>query len=72
MVHLELPDNWQDLAAGYVLNNLSEEEAWIWDMLVQEYPELHQETQRLEGAFNGMADAVPLHQPSANLLQKDD
>lgn len=70
MVHLELPDNWQDLAAGYVLNNLSEEEAWIWDMLLQEYPELHQETQRLEGAFNGLADAVPLQQPSANLLQK--
>lgn len=70
MVHLELPDNWQDLAAGYVLNNLSEEEAWIWDMLVQEYPELHQETQRLEGAFNGLADAVPLQQPSSNLLQK--
>ena len=70
MVHLERPDNWQDLAAGYVLNNLSEEEAWVWNMLLQEYPELHQEIQSLDKAFNGLADAVPLHQPSPNLLQK--
>lgn len=69
MVHLELPDNWHDLAAGYVLNNLSEEEAWVWNMLLQEYPELHQEIQRLDQAFNGLADAVPLYQPSPTLLQ---
>ena len=70
MVHLELPDNWQDLATGYVLNNLSEEEAWIWEMLLQEYPELYQEIQQLERAFNGLAEVVPVHQPPPNLLQK--
>ena len=70
MVHLELPDNWQDLAVGYVLNNLSEEEAWIWEMLLKEYPELHAETQTLEKAFNGLADIVPLYQPPASLLKK--
>ena len=70
MVHLELPDNWQDLAAGYVLNNLSEEEAWVWELLLKEYPELRKETQALDRAFKGLANTVPLYQPPANLLQK--
>lgn len=70
MVRSELPDNWQDLAAGYVLDSLSEEEAVQWEALIQEHPELSHELAILQSTFDLFADVVPLHHPPQSLLNR--
>lgn len=70
MARSELPDNWQDLAAGYVLNNLDEAEIASWEKLLKTHPELSNELEELQSAFNLFADVVPMHQPSDQLLSE--
>ncbi|MBD2464449.1 anti-sigma factor [Oscillatoria sp. FACHB-1407] len=68
MARSELPDNWQDLAAGYVLNNLSDEEVASWEALIEEHPELSNELEELQSTLNLFADTLPMYQPSQQLL----
>ena len=69
MVSAELPENWQDLIAGYVLGNLSEEEAAIVDQLLSDRPELMQEVQAFQDAFHSLAEVIPTEQPPARLRE---
>lgn len=70
MIRSEPPENWQDLAAGYVLGNLSDEEALIWKQLLQDYPELSDQLEDFEDSFDVFADVVPMHQPPNSLLNQ--
>ncbi|MDX2215169.1 MAG: anti-sigma factor [Oculatellaceae cyanobacterium bins.114] len=70
MARSELPDHWQDLAAGYVLNNLNEEEVAFWEALMKEHPELSNELEELQSTFNLFADTIPMYQPSQKLLSQ--
>jgi hypothetical protein len=70
MVSAELPDNWQELIAGYVLGNLSEEEASTVERLLSSHPELMQEIEAFQESFNVFADMVPLQSPPAQLRDK--
>lgn len=68
MTRSELPDNWQDLAAGYVLNNLSEDEVAFWENLLQQHPELSEEVEAFQSMLHVFADVVPMHNPPDKLL----
>lgn len=70
MARSELPDNWQDLAAGYVLENLSEEEVAFWHLLVQQHPELISEVEALQSLFNDLGEGVPRHRPPDGLRDR--
>jgi hypothetical protein len=70
MVSAELPDNWQELIAGYVLGNLSEEEASTVESLLSSHPELMPEIEAFQESFNVFADMVPLQSPPAQLRDK--
>lgn len=64
MPQLERPKNWQDLAAGFILNNLSDEELMLWKTLCAEDPALEHEARAMQQTFNQFADVIPLHAPS--------
>ena len=64
MPQLERPKNWQDLAAGFVLNNLSDEELMLWKTLCAEDPDLEHEARAMQQTFNQFAYVIPLHAPS--------
>jgi len=70
MTRSELPDNWQDLAAGYVLDNLSDEETVVWKTLLNDHPELADELEELNSSFNVLADTVSMHHPPDRLLSQ--
>jgi hypothetical protein len=69
MVRLELPDNWQELATGHVLGNLSDEEQLVWEQ-IQYHPDIAEAVKALRDTFNVFADVIPMHQPPARLLGK--
>lgn len=68
MSTLQRPQNWPDLAAGFVLDNLSDEELMIWRSLCAEDPTLLAEVQQLQQTFNQVADVIPLHAPSQQFV----
>ncbi|MGG6268810.1 anti-sigma factor domain-containing protein [Leptolyngbya sp. AN03gr2] len=70
MVSAELPDNWQELLAGYILGNLSDDEALIVDRLLSEHPHLWQEVEAFQTSFDSLATTVPLRQPSEQLRER--
>ncbi len=69
MVRLELPDNWQELATGHVLDNLSDEEQLVWQQ-IQHHPDVAEAVDAMRDTFNVFADVIPMHQPPAGLLGK--
>lgn len=69
MASLERPRNWRDLAAGFVLNNLSDEEVMLWTALCTQDPQLIEEAKQLQQTFNHFADIIPLHAPSHSLVE---
>jgi len=69
MVRLELPDNWQELATGHVLGNLSNEEQLVWEQ-IQHHTDVAEAVEALRDTFNVFADVIPMHQPPARLLGK--
>lgn len=69
MVRLELPDNWQELATGHVLGNLSAEEQLVWEQ-IQHHTDVAEAVEAMRDTFNVFADVIPLHQPPAGLLSK--
>jgi hypothetical protein len=60
-----LPENWEDLIAGYALGNLSDEEAANLEWLLARHPELQLEVERCAKTTVLLARAVP--QPTAPL-----
>lgn len=70
MALLERPKNWRDLAAGFVLNNLSDEEMMLWQALCEQDPDLEQEVGQMQHTFNQFADVIPLHVPPQHLIDE--
>ena len=70
MALLERPKNWRDLAAGFVLNNLSDEEMMLWKALCAQDPELEKEVSHIQQTFNQFADVIPLHVPPQHLINE--
>ncbi|MEM9214104.1 MAG: hypothetical protein AAGD25_07120 [Cyanobacteria bacterium P01_F01_bin.150] len=70
MTQPERPRNWQDLTAGFILNNLSDEEWMLWKALCIKDPDLEAEVKSMQQTFNQFADIVPLHAPSQQLLDR--
>lgn len=70
MAPTERPDNWQDLAAGYVLNNLDDEEQKVWEQLIAQHPEWAEDAESLQVSWNALADTVPMETPPARMLDR--
>ena len=59
------PDHWQELMAGYVLGNLTPEEAEELQQLLAAHPELGEEMHSLQDVLAAMPYALPEVQPAA-------
>lgn len=64
-----LPENIEELMAGFVLGNLSSEEAEEFTQLLIEHPELEIEVQRLQEILEVMPYALPEVAPPPSLRQ---
>lgn len=67
MEPLEQPENWEELLAGYVLGDLSPEEATAFKQYLDQHPELQQETDRLQNTLALLPLSLPPSQPSPDL-----
>ena len=63
MTSPSLPDNWEDLATGYALGNLSAQEAEELKRLLEEHPELAVEVERSQKTLSLIAQ-TGLNQPT--------
>lgn len=70
MMETPLPDNWQDLLAGYVLGNLTEGEEETFAQLLVQHPELEAELFHLQETMALLPHALPQQEPPASLKQK--
>lgn len=64
-----LPERLEELMAGYVLGNLSSEEAEELNQLLTEHPELETELQRLQEVLGVLPYALPEVEPPQQLRQ---
>ncbi|MBI4781102.1 MAG: anti-sigma factor [Oscillatoriophycideae cyanobacterium NC_groundwater_1537_Pr4_S-0.65um_50_18] len=62
-----LPDNWQELIAGYALGDLSPEEAEELQRLLADNPDLTAEVASLQEVLALMPYALPQYEPSSQL-----
>jgi anti-sigma-K factor RskA len=70
MMETPLPDNWQDLLAGYVLGNLTEGEEEAFAQLLSQHPELEAEVLQLQETMVLLPQALPQQEPPVALKQK--
>jgi anti-sigma-K factor RskA len=70
MMQTPLPDNWQDLLAGYVLGNLTEGEEEAFVQLLSQYPELAAELNHIQETMTLLPHALPQQAPPPNLKSK--
>jgi anti-sigma-K factor RskA len=70
MMETPLPDNWQDLLAGYVLGNLTESEEETFVQLLSQHPELEVEVFQLQETMALLPQVLPKQEPPAALKQK--
>ncbi len=64
------PDHWQELMAGYVLGNLTPEEAEELQQLLSAHPELGEEMGTLQEVLAAMPYALPEVQPAASVRSR--
>ncbi len=64
------PDHWQELMAGYVLGNLTPEEAEELQQLLSAHPELGEEMHSLQNVLAVMPYALPEVQPAASVRSR--
>ncbi|HEY9629465.1 MAG TPA: anti-sigma factor [Coleofasciculaceae cyanobacterium] len=62
-----LPDNWQELIAGYALGDLSPEEAEELQRLLADNPDMNAEVASLQEVLALMPYALPQYEPSSQL-----
>ena len=67
MTYPPLPENWQELMAGYALGNLSSEETESLQLLLTENPELVSEVDHFQEVLALMPYALPEPEPSPRL-----
>jgi anti-sigma-K factor RskA len=69
MTHSSLPENWQELIAGYALGDLSSEEAETLQRLLTENPELQDEVTQFQEVLALMPYALPDPEPPPRLRE---
>ena len=67
MIRPSLPENWEELIAGYALDNLSPEEAETVERLLNENPELIGEANQLQEVLALLPYGLPDQEPPAHL-----
>jgi len=70
MINSSLSDELQELAAGYVLDDLEPEEVSRVEQLIEENPAFLAEIRELQGVMGAIASSVPQRQPPAGLLDQ--
>ncbi|MBW4515182.1 MAG: anti-sigma factor [Timaviella obliquedivisa GSE-PSE-MK23-08B] len=67
MTYSPLPENWQELMAGYALGDLSSEEAELLQRLLSENPDLTSEVDHFQEVLALMPYALPEPEPPPHL-----
>ena len=67
MEHLELPSNWETLITGYVLGDLTPEEATLVKQYLETYPQLAAEVESLQATLALFPLSLPKTKPSEKL-----
>ena len=67
MTYSPLPENWQELMAGYALGDLSSEEAELLQRLLTENPDLTSEVDQFQEVLALMPYALPEPEPPSRL-----
>jgi anti-sigma-K factor RskA len=67
MTYSPLPENWQELMAGYALGDLSSEEAELLQRMLAESPDLTSEVDQFQEALALMPYALPEPEPPSHL-----
>jgi len=70
MERLELPQDWESLLAGYVLGDLTPEDAVKVNQYLQLYPELADEVNSLQATLGLFPLSLPQSSPSENLRSR--
>ncbi|ASC71659.1 hypothetical protein XM38_026130 [Halomicronema hongdechloris C2206] len=70
MTSSALPDNWQDLLAGYVLGDLDAEETARVQHWLNQYPEVTAELTALQETWHSLPQGLPAQAPPATLRQR--
>lgn len=70
MTSSALPDNWQELLAGYVLGDLDADETAQVERLLSARPDLVEEVRSLQSALDLLPLDLPPQQPSADLRNR--
>ena len=70
MEHLSLPSNWETLLTGYVLGDLSPEEAAVVKQYLETYPQLTAEVESLQATLALFPLSLPKTKPSENLREQ--
>ncbi len=66
----KLPSNWENLITGYVLGDLSSEEATLVKQYLETYPELASEVESLQATLALFPLSLPETKPSEGLRSK--
>ncbi|NJL40899.1 MAG: anti-sigma factor [Leptolyngbyaceae cyanobacterium RM2_2_4] len=67
MIRPSLPENWEELIAGYALNDLSPEEAKLVEQLLDENPALMGEVNQLQEVLALLPYGLPRQEPPSHL-----
>ncbi|MBD1870838.1 anti-sigma factor [Cyanobacteria bacterium FACHB-471] len=67
MIRPSLPENWEELIAGYTLDDLDPEEAEIVERLLNENPDLRGEVKQLQEVLDLLPYGLPQQEPPAHL-----
>jgi anti-sigma-K factor RskA len=67
MIRPSLPENWEELIAGYALDDLSPEEAETVERLLNENPDLRGEVNQLQDVLDLLPYGLPQQEPPAHL-----
>jgi anti-sigma-K factor RskA len=67
MIRPSLPENWEELIAGYTLDDLGPEEAEIVERLLNENPDLRGEVNQLQEVLDLLPYGLPQQEPPAHL-----
>jgi len=69
MIRPSLPENWEELIAGYALDDLSPEEAETVERLLNEHPELRGEAHQIQEVLDLLPYGLPQPQPPDHLRE---
>lgn len=70
MTSSDLPDDWQDLVAGYALGIIDPDEAKVVEQWLVDYPSVATELQALTSALGSLPYALPLQELPSDLKQR--